>query len=116
MPNTEEKKEITKNGMSNGKMCPCGCENCGCGGGYGFHGFHHGFRAFRILLGVIILMVVFWFGFALGRFHGGYRGFGPGGYRMMYPGGMMYGYGTGGGIPPTPTNGATTAPATSSAQ
>jgi hypothetical protein len=94
-----------------GKTCPCGCGRCGCTrNGYGrFTGT--GF-ILRLLIGIIVLLLVFWIGFHLGEFHsmfgGGYRmtsGFrgysGYGGGRMP----MMMRGGTGGGTPPVPVNG-----------
>jgi len=63
----------------------------GCG--YGWHGGGGTRMLFRALLGVIILVLVFWFGVKLGELREsirGYDGYGSGGY---YPVRMMQGYG-----------------------
>jgi len=75
--------------------CTCGC--CGSGKGMGCGcGWHGGGTRmlFRALLGVIILVLVFWFGVKLGELREsirGYNGYGSGSY---YPVRMMQGYGT----------------------
>jgi hypothetical protein len=85
------------------------------------HNHYGGHRLLRIVIGVLILLVVFWLGVKLGELRSElYRmgGFG----RRSYPG-MMGGYGGGGyggGYPPVarpmPMMGATPAATTSTAQ
>ncbi len=89
------------------KMCPYGC---GCG-------WSHGHRAFRIIIGIIILLVVFWVGVKVGEFRTivrEYNGYGSrGGYSAGYrPMGRMMG-GGGYGVPgqaPAAATGTTPAP------
>jgi hypothetical protein len=85
-----------KNGMMNGGMCP-GCHSCGCTG----RGRHWTFFLLRVILTILILMIVFWFGVAAGRLSDA----GLGRYGMMrdYSNG---GNGTG-AWPMMPINGAT---------
>jgi hypothetical protein len=102
--NSEEQKE-----MKNGKTCPCGCGNCGCGmvsGGYGMRGWGRGSGILAILIGIVVLLLVFWVGVHVGEFHNEFRGmmmrgsYGGGYGRMMVnPGGPIRGV-----IPPTPVN------------
>lgn len=78
----------------NKKVCPEGCEcvchgdkTCKgwwCGGGYG-HGRHH---FLRVILGIVILVLVFWCGFRLGALVGVYGGWYSG---HMFPGMMWRG-------------------------
>ncbi len=87
---------------------PNGHDHCCHGYGYG-----HGPKWLRLLLGLIILLIVFWLGMHVGRFsaeYGGYRD-----HRMPYYGGMMY---EGPGMPVpmmkgAPANSGTTAPVNS---
>ncbi len=76
-------------------VCTCGC--CGSHMGMGMGcacGAHGGTRMlFRLLLAIIILILVFWFGVKLGELREsirGYNGYGSGSY---YPVRMMQGYG-----------------------
>jgi hypothetical protein len=48
---------------SNGGTCTCGC---------GTGGRHWTFFLLRVLITILILMVVFWFGLAVGRMSSGY--------------------------------------------
>ncbi len=106
--------EEKKNGngkMVGGMTCSCGC---GCGG-FGSHGRHWTFFLLRVLITIIILMMVFWFGVAAGRL----SGIGWGRY-MMDNGysstGTLYN-GTGVAAPMMRINGATsTSGATGSVQ
>jgi hypothetical protein len=98
----------TCNGVM-GKMCNCGCR----------HGGHWTFFLLRALITIIILMIVFAFGAAVGRMTSDFNGryqimrYGYGGY----PAGM---YNAGGGMavpgatgmPMMRINGATSTPAT----
>lgn len=56
------------------KKCVCGCD----GNGTCMCGWHHGHMLFRLLIGIIILILVFWFGVKLGELReivrGGYGG------------------------------------------
>ena len=56
------------------------------------HGYYgHGHNVLRILLGILILLIVFWLGMEVGRSHGGYEGYGRHhGNMPYYYGGMMY--------------------------
>lgn len=67
-----------------GKMCTCGC---GCG-------WVSGHRMFRVLLGVIVVLVIFWLGVKVGEYKMIMREYGDygsrGGYSdMYYQGGRM---------------------------
>jgi len=90
----------------------CGC--CG-GGGMCSCGWHHGHMIFRIILGVIFVMLVFWFGVKLGELREISFGYGgnDGGYRygMQMPM-MRYYYAANPGSPVpqgTPAAGTSTA-------
>jgi hypothetical protein len=110
--------EEKKNGKSNGSTCSCmGMTGCtcgsGCGCGCGGHGSRGLFFLLRVLITIIILMMVFWFGLAVGRMSDGY---GRGGYMIergygIYPGGVYSangGTGSGGvAMPMMRINGAT---------
>jgi hypothetical protein len=75
------------------------CENCqdccGCGGHY--HGFHKYF-VLRWVLGIVILIIVFWLGMKIGEFKGYFENnFGGVGYHQgmmfnsqFYPKNMMW--------------------------
>lgn len=64
--NMEESKNNTQEGAKgvvSGKTCVCGTPcACGCGCGWA-----HGHRAFRVILGIVILLVVFWIGVKVGE-------------------------------------------------
>ena len=67
-----------------GKTCTCGC-GCGWQGGH---------RVFRVILGIIVLIVVLWVGVKIGEYKmivAQYGGYGSrGGYsNTYYPGGRM---------------------------
>ena len=57
--------------------CMCGCDGSGMGCGCGWH---HGHSLFRVLLGLIILAMVFWFGVKIGEIRQEIRLNGYGGY------------------------------------
>ena len=68
-------------------MCPA----CGeCGHGYcGQCCSRHGNYFLRWILGIVILLLVFWLGVTVGRFsglvkYGNFDGYGYGSHRMMY--------------------------------
>lgn len=97
-------EEKTKNGH------PEGCRCVMCGGWHGVWAHGRGHWLLRLILGVIILLLVFWLGFKLGKLvvsinggygylmrHGKHWGY-PGYYNMMGPGYYgdgCYGYGPG---------------------
>ncbi|HVM77166.1 MAG TPA: hypothetical protein VMU07_03385 [Candidatus Paceibacterota bacterium] len=66
----DEKKNGSKI-MRGGQQCVCGCDGSGMGCACGWH---HGHSIFRILLGVILLVIVFWFGVRLGELRAEIRG------------------------------------------
>ena len=91
--------EDKKNGMMHGAGCMCsGCGmKMGMGASMGGWGRHWTFYLIRVLLTILILMVVFWFGVAVGRLSSGiardrYMGENSGAYPMM--GDMMPGNAT----------------------
>jgi hypothetical protein len=104
----EQKKE------GKGNVCTCGC----CGSHNGMMGMgcacgaHGGTRMlFRLLLVIIILILVFWFGVRLGELRESIRGYGGYGSYGYAPMRMMQGYGPmipATGLPVTPN---TTLPA-----
>ena len=75
-----------KNGNMKGNVCDCGC---GCG-------WPSGHRLFRVVLGLIVLFVAFWFGVKVGELHSRFSWYG-GMYYRPYPV-MMNGM-NGGGMP-----------------
>lgn len=62
----EEPKNNTQEGAKgvvSGKTCACSTPCvCGCGCGWA-----HGHRAFRVILGIVILLVIFWIGVKVGE-------------------------------------------------
>jgi len=86
--------------MKKGERCLCGCDGSGMGCACGWH---HGHTLFRLLIGVILLILVFWFGVKLGELREsirGYRGYngtnyGSYGYRPMPMMNYSSGSGTG---------------------
>ena len=72
------------------------CCGCSCGMGmHGMHGHHHSrivWGAFRVLIGLLILIGIFCAGFATGRATGYFQGeFGRGGSVMMFRSGTVDG-------------------------
>jgi hypothetical protein len=69
------------------------CEHCGkggwmCGASYS-HGFHkHGIT--RLVIKVIVILIIFWFGVKFGEMHGRGFGYGSRGYRNFPNRNMMY--------------------------
>jgi hypothetical protein len=55
------------------QKCMCGCDGSGSGC---MCGWHHGHMLFRMLIGLIILVIVFWFGVKLGELRESIRGYG----------------------------------------
>ena len=95
MPNKKENDEGTKacacltchdHGSMHGGMCCC----CGRGGR---------FSILRVVIGVLLLIFVFWFGVKVGEVRSFFYGAGPNRVMMMH-------YGYGGGGYPVPTSGA----------
>ncbi len=84
----EQKKEAARSGARNVCVCEGECA-CGCGCGW-----PRGHRAFRVILALIILALVFWAGVKMGelRAYIEYQYANWGGYGMM---GNGYGYGYG---------------------
>src|SRR3990167_584383 len=63
------------------------CDHC-----HGFMGHNHGYHKYFVLrwvLGVVILVIVFWLGIKIGEFKG-YLASGMGGYGYGHHRGMMY--------------------------
>jgi hypothetical protein len=98
----EDKKDMGPGHMGPGPMDHSHC--CGHCGAFGMCGMHGGHRhgLLRLLLGIVILLIVFWLGLKVGEFRGefgrfgGYNGRQMVNYRPMmlwgaagYPAGMM---------------------------
>ena len=96
----EEIRNNGQEGMKGGR-----CETCGRMGMYGCgYGWARGHRAFRIILGIVIALIVFWIGVKVGevgvalRMHSNYGS--RGGYSNTYNvGGPMMRVGGGVAVP-----------------
>ena len=81
-----------------GKMCASG-KTCSCGCGCGWASGH---RVFRVVLGIVIALLIFWLGVKVGEFGTGFGGYGGysmhRAYPMMQSGGRFYGPST---LPPS---------------
>ena len=102
---------VDKNG-SNGLICTCGCNR----------GAHWTAYLIRVILTILILMVVFWFGLAVGRLsdYSRYGYYAPMMHDYAYPSAVYNGAGSGGSAgtpsPMMPIRGGTTTPTTNGVQ
>jgi hypothetical protein len=77
--------EEMKKDMGTNQQHPagCSCKMCGCGCGHGRH------MILRWVLGLVILLIVFWVGVKVGEFKTSAWGYGMGYYGGMHRGMMM---------------------------
>jgi hypothetical protein len=92
MEESKNTSQINGDRMCGGKMCAGAGTGCTCGCGCGWAGGH---RLFRVILGIVILLVVFWVGVKVGEFKVLIGEIGRGGYGNRYAYPMMQGGGQG---------------------